>query len=98
MLPENQKTKLLVLHVCTMKEPRLASLPRSLPSSGHVTNHLKEYRDGGLPFYKIELYRVVRSFFVPCLRCDFLIRPVADAKEAVQRIEARGCGLSESRD
>ena len=27
--------------------------------------------------------------FIPCLRCDFLIRPVADAKEAVQRIEAR---------
>ena len=31
-----------------MKEPRLASLPRFFAFIVAITNHLKEYRDGGL--------------------------------------------------
>ena len=92
MLPENQKTKLLVLRMHnegakTGFIAKVLCLHRNT-----ITNHLKEYRDGGLAAsLEDRFYRPSSSLapFIPCLRCDFLIRPVADAKEAVQRIEAR---------
>lgn len=65
-----------------------------------ITNYLKSYRAGGLSrILEDRYYRPSTSLepFIECLKCDFRIRPVANAKEAVRRIEARtGIRLSES--
>jgi transposase len=65
-----------------------------------VTNHLKEYADGGLAgTLEDRYYRPSSELepFLECLKCSFRITPVADAKHAVKRIESlTGIRLSES--
>lgn len=65
-----------------------------------VTNHLKEYADGGLAgTLEDRYYRPSSELepFLECLKCSFRITPVADAKQAVKRIESlTGIRLSES--
>lgn len=65
-----------------------------------VTNHLKEYLIGGLAgTLENRLYRPSSSLepFMQCLKCSFMAGPVADAKQAVARIESlTGIRLSES--
>jgi transposase len=65
-----------------------------------ITNHIKEYRAGRLAAtLEDRYYRPSSSLgpFLPCLRCSFLSAPVADAKQAVARIESlTGIRLSES--
>ena len=56
-----------------------------------VTNHLKEYCEGALPAtLEDRYYRPSSSLepFLECLKCSFRAAPVADAKQAVARIEA----------
>ena len=55
-----------------------------------VTNYLKEYRDGGISAtVENRYYRPLSSLtrFEQCIKCQFLAKPVTDAKEAVLRIE-----------
>lgn len=65
-----------------------------------ITNHLKEWAQGGLPaVLEDKYYRPSSSMepFMACLRCSFAASPVADAKAAVARIESlTGVRLSES--
>lgn len=65
-----------------------------------ITNHLREYKAGGLSgTLEDRYYRPTSSLepFLECLKCSFRITPVADAKQAVQRIETlTGIRLSES--
>lgn len=65
-----------------------------------ITNHLKEYSKGGLAgTLEDRYYRPSSSLepFLECLKCSFLAAPVADAKQAVGRIESlTGIRLSES--
>jgi transposase len=65
-----------------------------------VTNYLKEYRRGGLPAVtEDKYYRPSSSLepFMTCLTCSFRTAPVADARQAVARIEKlTGIRLSES--
>lgn len=65
-----------------------------------ITNHLKEYSKGGLAgTLEDRYYRPSSSLqpFLQCLRCSFRATPVADAKQAVARIESlTGIRLSES--
>ena len=59
--------------------------------SNTVTNHLKEYSKGGLAgTLEDRYYRPTSSLkpFLACLKCSFLAAPVADAKQAVARIES----------
>ena len=65
-----------------------------------VTNYLKQYRDGGLPaMLENRYYRPSSALkpFMQCLKCNFQVQPVADAKQALARIEAlTGIKISES--
>ena len=65
-----------------------------------ITNHLKEYAKGGLAeTLEDRYYRPSSSLepFLECLKCSFRAAPVADAKQAVGRIESlTGIRLSES--
>jgi transposase len=65
-----------------------------------ITNHLREYKASGLPStLEDRYYRPTSSLepFLECLKCSFRITPVADAKQAVRRIESlTGIRLSES--
>src|SRR5690606_21264415 len=65
-----------------------------------VTNHLKEYRKGGLSAVTEDKYHRPSSSlepFMTCLACSFRAAPVADAGQAVARIEKlTGIRLSES--
>lgn len=65
-----------------------------------ITNHLREYKAGGLSStLEDRYYRPTSSLepFLECLKCSFRITPVTDAKQAVQRIESlTGIRLSES--
>lgn len=65
-----------------------------------ITNHLKEWVEGGLPaVVEDNYYRPSSAMepFMACLRCSFAAWPVADAKAAVARIESlTGVRLSES--
>jgi transposase len=65
-----------------------------------ITNHLKEYSKGGLAdTLEDRFYRPSSSLepFLECLKCSFRAAPVADAKQAVGRIESlTGIRLSES--
>ncbi len=65
-----------------------------------ITNHLKEYSKGGLAgTLEDRYYRPSSSLepFLECLKCSFRAAPVADAKQAVGRIESlTGIRLSES--
>ena len=56
-----------------------------------ITNYLKEYRDGGLPATVEDRHYRPLSALAPyeeCLKCQFSIRPITDAKDAVSRIES----------
>jgi|GEM_PF-2446196 transposase len=56
-----------------------------------ITNHLRKYKAGGLSgTLEDRYYRPTSSLdpFLECLKCSFLITPVADAKQAVRRIES----------
>jgi transposase len=65
-----------------------------------VTNYLKEYQANKLPgITENKYYKPSSSIaaFLPCLRCSFQAAPVADAKQAIQRIkQLTGITLSES--
>jgi transposase len=65
-----------------------------------ITNHLKEYSKGGLAgTLEDRYYRPSSSLepFLQCLKCSFRAAPVADAKQAVARIDLlTGIRLSES--
>jgi transposase len=69
-------------------------------SSGTLTSYIKEYRDGGLEsVLECRHYRPSSALepFMACLKCSFMAKPAADAKEAVARIESlTGIRLSES--
>lgn len=65
-----------------------------------ITNYLKQYSEGGLSAsLEDKYYRPTSSLepFVDCLKCSFKAAPVADAKQAVVRVESlTGIHLSES--
>lgn len=69
-------------------------------SADMVTNYLKDYQGGGLSaVLESRYYRLASSLkpFWQCIKCSFTGAPVANAKEAVARIEAlSGVCLSES--
>lgn len=68
--------------------------------SNTVTNYLNEFQSGKLPAtLEDRYYKPTSSLdpFLPCIRCSFLACPVADAKQAVERIhKLTGIRLSES--
>jgi transposase len=68
--------------------------------SNTVTNYLNEFQAGKLPAtLENKYYKPTSSLepFLPCIRCSFLAYPVADAKQAVERIhKLTGIRLSES--
>jgi transposase len=98
--PEANKTKLLVIrmHHEGAKHGFIAKVLNLHANT--ITNHLKEYAKGGLAeTLEDRFYRPSSSLepFVPCLKCSFRAGPVADAKQAVIRIESlTGIRLSES--
>ena len=97
---EKGKTKLLVLrmHGEGAKSGFIAKVLTLHPNT--ITNPLNEYADGGLPsVLEDRYYRPSSSLepFLECLKCSFRAAPVADAKQAVFRIESlTGVRLSES--
>jgi hypothetical protein len=64
----------------------IAKCVRLHPNS--VTNYLKEYQTHKLPgITENKSYKPSSIHaFLPCLRCSFQAAPVADAKQAIQRI------------
>jgi transposase len=99
-ISEKNKTKLLVIrmHAEGAKHGFIANVLNLHANT--VTNHLKEYETGGLPATLEDRYYRPSSAlepFLECLICGFRITPVADAKQAVKRIESlTGIRLSES--
>ena len=97
---EKCKTKLLVLrmHGEGAKSGFISKVLNLHANT--ITNHLKEYADGGLPSVLEDRYyrpSSSREPFLECLKCSFRAAPVADAKQAVFRIESlTGVRLSES--
>ena len=97
---EKNKTKLLVIrmHHEGAKHGFIAKVLNLHANT--VTNHLKEYSEGGLAgTLEDRYYRPSSSLepFLECLKCSFRAAPVADAKQAVARIESlTGIRLSES--
>jgi transposase len=97
---EKQKRKLLVIrmHHQSAEHGFIARCLRL--SINTVTNYLKEYQAGGLPTVLENRYYRPTSCLEPfwqCIKCSFTVAPVANAKEAVARIEAlTGMHLSES--
>jgi transposase len=97
---EKNKTKLLVIrmHHEGAKHGFIAKVLNLHANT--VTNHLKEYSEGGLAgTLEDRYYRPSSSLepFLQCLKCSFRATPVADAKQAVARIESlTGIRLSES--
>lgn len=97
---EKSKTKLLVLrmHHGGAKSGFIAKVLDLHANT--ITNHLKEYASGGLAsIVEDRYYRPSSSLepFLECLKCSFRAAPVADAKQAVFRIESlTGVRLSES--
>jgi transposase len=97
---DKNKTKLLVIRMhCEGAEHRFISKVLNLHANT-VTNHVKEYRTGGLAASLENRYYQPSSSlepFMACLTCSFKAAPVADAKQAVARIESlTGIRLSES--
>lgn len=98
--PERNKTKLLVIrmHHEGAKHGFIAKVLNLHANT--ITNHLKEYSNGGLAdTLEDRYYRPSSSLepFLECLKCSFLASPLADAKQAVARIESlTGIRLSES--
>jgi len=88
--PEKNKTKLLVLrmHHEGAKHGFIAKVLNLHANT--ITNHIKEYSNGGLAgTLEDRYYRPSSSLepFMECLKCSFRAAPVADAKQAVARIE-----------
>jgi transposase len=98
--PEQNKTKLLVIrmHHEGAKHGFIAKVLNLHANT--ITNHLKVYFKGGLAgTLEDRYYRPTSSLepFLECLKCSFRAAPVADAKQAVARIESlSGVRLSES--
>jgi transposase len=98
--PEKNKAKLLVIrmHHAGARHGFIAKVLNL--HSNTITNHLKEYSKDGLPgTLEDRYYRPSSSLepFLACLKCSFQVSPVADAKQAVARIESlTGVRLSES--
>lgn len=97
---EKQKTKLLVIrmHAAGGKSGFIA---KCLNLHGNtVTNYLNEYRDGSISATLENRYYKPSSSLEPfmnCLKCSFTCAPVADAKQALDRIYSlTGISLSES--
>jgi len=90
-ISEQNKIKLLVIRMhCEGAKHGFIAKVLNLHANT-ITNHLKEYQKDGLPgTLEDRYYRPVSSLepFLECLKCSFRITPVADAKEAVVRIEA----------
>ena len=97
---ERNKTKLLVIrmHHEGAKHGFIAKVLNLHANT--ITNHLKEYSEGGLAgTLEDRYYRPSSSLepFLECLKCSFRATPVADAKHAVARIQSlTGIRLSES--
>lgn len=99
-ISEKTETKLLVIRM-HHEGARHNFIGKVLNLHGNtVTNHLKEYRGGGLAaVVENRYYRPSSSLepFLACLTCSFRAAPVADAGQAVERIERlTGIRLSES--
>ena len=99
-ISEKNKTKLLVIRMHTERAKHSFIAKVLNLHANTVTNHLKEYVQGGLQgTLEDRYYRPTSSLepFLDCLKCSFRITPVADAKQAVRRIESlTGIRLSES--
>jgi transposase len=99
-ISEQNKTKLLVIrmHSEGAKHGFIAKVLNLHANT--ITNHLKEYQNGGLACTLEDRYYHPSSSlepFLQCLKCSFRVAPVADAKQAVRRIESlTGIRLSES--
>ena len=97
---EKNKTKLLVIrmHHEGAKHGFIAKVFNLHANT--ITNYLKEYSQGGLAStLEDRYYRPSSSLepFLECLKCSFRAAPLADAKQAVARIESlTGIRLSES--
>ena len=99
-LGDKHRTKLLVIRMHS-EGARHGFIAKCLNLHANtITNHLKEWREGGLPaVVEDKYYRPSSAMepFMECLRCSFAAAPVADAKAAVARIEKlTGVRLSES--
>ncbi len=97
---EKSKTKLLVIRM-HHEGARHGFIAKVLNLHANtITNYLKEYSKGGLAgTLEDRYYRPSSSLepFLVCLKCSFQAGPVADAKQAVARIESlTGIHLSES--
>lgn len=89
--PEKSKLKLLALrmHHEQAKSGFIANVLNIHQNT--VTNYLKEYKKGGLQaILENRYYRPSSALkpFMQCIKCSFQVQPVADAKQAVARIEA----------
>ena len=99
-ISDKNKTKLLVIrmHAEGAKHGFISKVLNLHANT--ITNQLKEYKTSGLPgTLEDRYYRPTSSLepFLECLKCSFRITPVADAKQAVARIESlTGIRLSES--
>lgn len=99
-ISEHGKRKLLVItmHQQGAQHGFIGSVLRISPST--LISYLREYEEGGLPGVLEDRYYRPSSALEPfwqCLLCSFKAAPVANAKAAVARIEARtGIRLSES--
>ena len=97
---QKHKTKLLVIrmHHEGAKHGFIAKVLNLHANT--ITNHLKEYAKAGLAGTLGDRYYRPSSSLEPffeCLKCSFKVSPVADAKQAVARIEAlTAIRLSES--
>ena len=99
-ISEKTRIKLLVIRM-HHEGAKHGFIAKVLSLHGNIiTNHLKEYRTGGLAaVVENRSYRPSSSLepFMACLTCSFLTAPVADASQAVARIEGlTGIRLSES--
>jgi len=99
-ISDRNKTKLLVIrmhHEGAANKFIAACLNLSVNTP---LNYIKEYLDGGLSSVLEDRYYKPSSCLEPywqCLRCSFEAAPVANAKEAMARIESlTGVRLSES--
>ncbi len=99
-LSDKHRTKLLVIRMHS-EGGKHGFIAKCLKLHANtITNYLKEWNEGGLPaVVEDKYYRPSSSIepFMACLHCSFAAEPVADAKQAIARIEAlTGITLSES--
>lgn len=97
---EKTKIKLLVIRM-RHEGAKNGFIAKCLNLHGNtVTNYLNEFQIGKLPATLEDRYYKPSSSldpFINCLKCSFRASPVADAKQAVDRIEKlTGIRLSES--